>query len=117
RSGVPPWSPDALPYGSDEIAAMVDQGLQNNSPLDFEVRSYSADLVPAQSLFPTAGRPDPEPLSASRQNAVYYTWADDPDSTWTLGLMNQGEKPVTVRANLWAEAEAEEAPVFTAQIE
>jgi hypothetical protein len=116
RAGVPPWSPDAPPYTEEEIVAMVDEGLKNNQPLDFRIPSYSGDLIPAQKLFPDA--PDaPGRMGAADRQAVYYTWAEAPDTSWKIRLGNSRDQTIVLKAELWAQAEPEEAPVSVREIE
>jgi len=115
RSGIPPWSPEVAPYTDDEIAAMIGEGLNNNQPLDFKIPSYSAELVPAQSLFPDS--PQGGTLGAAGRKALYYTWADAPNLAWKIGLSNSRDRSIVLKAELWAQAEAEEAPVSIQEVE
>ena len=115
RAGVPPWSPDAPSYTPEEIAAMVDEGIANNARLEFDVTSYSDDLVPAAKLFTDPG--ESAPLPAADRPALYYTWADTPGVTWKIQIANRREQAFVVKAELWAKEEAAEEPVAESEIE
>jgi len=119
RRGVPPWTPDVLPYTDEEIVQMVGDGLKNNARLDFPIPSYSADLVPAQSLFPDAVGPESARMGIGGKSgrSLFYTWANEPGTTWKLQISHLNKEPISVEAQFWAKDEAEEAPVSIQKIE
>lgn len=118
RAGIPPWSANARPYTSEETVAMVTEGLKNNARLPFEIISYSDDLVPARALFPEAA------ASASTsgnllayKTGLYFTWADEAQSDWTIRITNPRQEVFRVDLKLWAKEEALDEPVAAQDVQ
>ena len=71
----PAYWENSKPFSSEEINKFIVDGIANNKLLDFAVRSFSSDLVPAASL-KKISEDNKNPGFGRRCTVSFYTWAD-----------------------------------------
>lgn len=73
-----PWK-SSEPFTREELDTLLAQGIENNPLLDFEIASFSKDLVPARVLSGAPGYREAEtsPLFYFRSTNQIFTWVDD----------------------------------------
>lgn len=118
--GLPPWALDLPPYTRGEISDFISAGLRSNQPLDFEIPSFSTDLVPAIPLLADGGRgPQPSLFPSPHGTAEFLTVAAKPDTTWTFRVTNPpgAEQAARVVLKLSAAESALQEPVAAESVE
>jgi hypothetical protein len=99
KAGNPlnPWK-QSTPFTPAEVQTLVKNGVANNKLLDFEPKSFGADLVPATPL-------NLAPVTATDYNALrgvqdFYVWAKQPGplQVWgSAGFQYRNRGPASVQ--------------------
>jgi hypothetical protein len=99
KTGQPlnPWK-QSTPFTPEEVEALVKSGIASNKLLDFEPKSFGADLVPTKQL--GLGNVTATDYGALRGVQDFYMWAKQPGpfQVWgSAGFQYQSRGPAAVQ--------------------
>lgn len=90
------------PFPQEQIGKLIDDGIEKNKLIDFDIISFSDELVPA---FPSDENIQGSYSLIRRGTVTYYTWADDKLQPWELtitgGIIKHYRDRGNVKCDLW----------------